>query len=144
MTARFFKLTDRIVPAINLDAEDPVFAAQLRQLGAVQPHPHFSNSSTAPFDPHPMMQTQTPAAPDPRSNPALQILAARQKLQEEAEEEIQNGGPGGRKFIDATNIRQALLLRDQHGLSAEKIEERLGMKKGSMAKLGGKGVVEGI
>ncbi|KAH7048393.1 hypothetical protein B0J12DRAFT_113959 [Macrophomina phaseolina] len=37
--------------AINLDAADPAYAAQLRSLGAVDPNPYTSNSSTSPYEP---------------------------------------------------------------------------------------------
>ncbi|OJD36775.1 uncharacterized protein BKCO1_9000100 [Diplodia corticola] len=38
--------------AINHDAADPAFAAQLRSLGPVASNPYTSNSSTSPYEPH--------------------------------------------------------------------------------------------
>ncbi|KAK0642600.1 hypothetical protein DIS24_g8896 [Lasiodiplodia hormozganensis] len=38
--------------AINLDAADPAFAAQLRSIGPVESNPYTSNSSTSPYEPH--------------------------------------------------------------------------------------------
>ena len=150
------------LPAINLDAEDPAFAAQLRSLGAVQPNPHYSPTSTSPLDPrrntsttgpsnpsppHPSSTSPFPpsAFPDPRTNPALMVLQARQRLQEEAEEEFLNVGRKGfpgRRFVDVSTVRQALLLR-QKGEGEEDVERELGLRKGRLSVLG-KGVVEGV
>jgi 3-deoxy-7-phosphoheptulonate synthase len=150
------------LPAINLDAEDPAFAAQLRSLGAVQPNPHFSPTSTSPLDPQRNTSTTGPsnpsppypsstspfppsAFPDPRTNPALMVLQARQTLQEEAEEEFLNVGRKGfpgRRFVDVSTVRQALLLR-QKGEKEEDVERKLGLRKGRLTVLG-KGVVEGV
>lgn len=150
------------LPAINLDAEDPAFAAQLRSLGAVQPNPHFSPTSTSPLDPQRNTSTTRPsnpsppypsstspfppsAFPDPRTNPALMVLQARQRLQEEAEEEVLNVGRKGfpgRRFVDVSTVRQALLLR-QKGEGEEDVERKLGFRKGRLSVLG-KGIVEGV
>ena len=143
------------LPATNLDAEDPAFAAQLRSLGAVQPNPHFSPTSTSPLDPQRNTSTTRPsnpsspyppsAFPDPRTNPALMVLQARQRLQEEAEEEFLNVGRKGfpgRRFVDVSTVRQALLLR-QKGEGEEDVERKLGFRKGRLGVLG-KGFVEGV
>jgi hypothetical protein len=67
-------------------------------------------------------------------------------LQDEAERELENFGRRGfegRKFLDAGSIRDALALRDA-GVKSEEIERRVGMKRGSVDKLGPKGVVENV
>jgi hypothetical protein len=71
-------------------------------------------------------------------------LAARQRLQDEAEREfIEAGKRGheGRQFLDVYTIRQMLTLRDKHGKSATEIERALGLKGGAVGRLGAKGVV---
>ncbi|KAI9742713.1 MAG: hypothetical protein M1835_003039 [Candelina submexicana] len=144
--------------AINLDASDPHFAASLRTLGAVQPSPTFSNSSTFNRTQRATLQTspsQTPPSstspsesypqifPSPAANPAIQILDARSVLASAADKEfIEAGKRGheGRQFLDVTTIRQILMLRDEKAIGEEEIERRLGLKKGVVRRLGPKGV----
>ncbi|KAF2814609.1 uncharacterized protein BDZ99DRAFT_566575 [Mytilinidion resinicola] len=140
--------------AINLDGQDPTFAAQLRSLGAVQPNPHYSSTSTSPLDPQRSADTdytsqptsQYPSAyPDPSTNPALTVLAARTRLQELAEEELsQTGRRGfqGRSFVDVAAVRQAMMLV-QRGETQSKAEETVGLKKGRLGALG-RGIVEAV
>ena len=145
--------------AIDLDARDPTFAAQLRSIGAVQPNPHFSPTSTSPLDPQrnrsstapsdhagePPISAYPSAFPDPRTNPALIVLAARQRLQDEAEREIENVGRkgfAGRTYVDAGLVRQALMRRGR-GQSEEVIERELGIQRGRLDVLG-KGIVEAV
>ncbi|KAJ4358584.1 uncharacterized protein N0V89_003168 [Didymosphaeria variabile] len=136
--------------AIDLDARDPQFASRLSSIGAVQPNPHFSHSSTSSFDPQRNTSSTQPsdsygmmnelprsAFPDPGNNPALRILAARQRIQEEAEEELENVGRQsfrGRKYVDASTITLALMRR-QRGEPDSRIEEALGIKKGRLSAL---------
>jgi len=140
--------TNKLV-AINMDAMDPAFAQQLRQLGAVQPNPHLSHSSIAPGDPSSSSsQSQSPyphVGPDPRTHPAVMILTARQRLQDEADREfmsIGRRGNEGRSFLDVSTIRQVLMMRDEKGMSAEQIERLLELRKGVVAKLGSRKIVE--
>lgn len=73
------------------------------------------------------------------------VLAARQRFQEEADTELENLGRKGfpgRKFLDVSAIRQALLLL-QEGESEGVVEKRLGLRKGRLGVLG-KRVVEGV
>jgi hypothetical protein len=72
-------------------------------------------------------------------------LTARYRLAEEAELEFSNigrKGREGRQFLDVVTIRQILVLRDEKGLGEGEIEERLGLRKGVVGRLGGKGLVE--
>ncbi|KAK8196121.1 hypothetical protein M8818_007274 [Zalaria obscura] len=135
--------------AINLDASDPDFARSLRELGPVQPNPTLSPSSAFPQNPssasassssRPTRQT----APDPRTNPAITVLAARSRLADaEERESIEAGrrGHAGREFLDVGILRQVLTLRE-NGTAAGEIERRLGLRKGVVERLGGRGVVE--
>ncbi|KAI9879491.1 MAG: hypothetical protein M1830_008367 [Pleopsidium flavum] len=138
--------------AINLDAQDPHFAASLRSLGAVTPSPTFSNSST--FNPSPTSSQQSsipnfPSShqqifPDPTRNPAIQILQARDRLAQEAEQEFIHAGKRGhegRQFLDVVSLRQVLMLRDEKGLEAGEIERRLGLRGGVVGRLGRRGIV---
>ncbi|KAI9715438.1 MAG: hypothetical protein M1812_005914 [Candelaria pacifica] len=145
--------------AINLDASDPHFAASLRTLGAVQPSPTFSNSSTFNQSQHTNSRTSpSQTAPSSTSssdsypqifpsaavNPAIQILEARSALASAADKEfIEAGKRGheGRQFLDVVTIRQMLMLRDEKGIGEGEIERRLGLKKGVVGRLGPKGVV---
>jgi hypothetical protein len=82
--------------------------------------------------------------PDPRRNPAIAVLEARSRLQDEAEREfhLAGRGQGGRQLLDVFMIRDILLKRDQDGWSPEKIEKSMGLKPGVVARLGSSGMVE--
>lgn len=126
--------------AINLDASDPDFAQSLRSLGPVQPNPTLSPTSA--FNPASAAQAST--GPDPRKNPALAVLDARARLQDEAEREFLEAGRQGhegRQFLDVYTIRQMLVMRDERGAEAGSIERALGLREGSVARLGDRGVL---
>ncbi|GAB7357157.1 hypothetical protein MBLNU459_g8150t1 [Dothideomycetes sp. NU459] len=130
--------------AINLDASDPDFAASLRQLGAVQPNPTLSPSSLFPSSPSNQRSASFPSAPDPRKNPAIMVLEARARLQDEAEREFMAAGRrghGGRRFLDVGVVRQALLMRER-GMADADIERHLGLGAGVVGELGAKGIFE--
>lgn len=142
-------ITDLYPKAIDLDSRDPGLASRLNTLGAVQPNPHYSPTSTSSLDPQrnqsdilpsDMMQAPPREAyqQDPRDNPALRVLAARQKIQERAEEERNNMGRRnfpGRMYVDAGAIQLALMRR-AHGENDSRIEQALSIKKGRLGVLG--------
>ncbi|KAL2814329.1 hypothetical protein BJX63DRAFT_392836 [Aspergillus granulosus] len=127
--------------AIDLDGRDPHFAASLRSLGAVNPSPTLSNSST-------FTQSQSSGAnptifPTP-SNPALLAITARQRIAREAEAEAESLGQDtftGRRYLDALTIRQALDMRDKRDMPEKEIERALRLKKGTVERLGPRGVM---
>ena len=85
--------------------------------------------------------------PSRTTNPALQVVDARNRLTDEAEAEFADmgrGGFAGRQFLDVVLIRQVLLLRDEQGLDPSKIEKRMELKKGVVARLGPRGVVRHV
>lgn len=125
---------------INTDASDPDFARSLRSLGPVQPNPTLSPTSAFRAGQQGAVAAP-PVGPDPRDNPALAVLDARAKLQDQAEKEfIEAGrrGHAGRQFLDVYTIRQMLVMRDERGISAGQIEKTMGLKQGSVEKLGPK------
>ena len=131
--------------AINRDAADPDFARSIRSLGPVTPSPTFSNSSV--FN---SAQQNTSGYPQPQmfpstaTNPALQILDARNRLTDAAEAEFSEMGRRGfqgKEFLDVVLIRQALMMRDEKGMTNTAIEKTLGLKNGVVARLGRKGTV---
>ena len=82
-----------------------------------------------------MSELPRSAFPDPQDNPALGILRARQRIQSEAEEELENVGRQsfrGRKYVDAGTITLALMRR-QRGEPDSRIEEALGITKGRLS-----------
>ena len=83
-----------------------------------------------------------PRYPPPSKNPTLASLEARRRLQAKADAEFdalgRKGSPG-REFVDAVTISRALSMRDK-GISAGKIEDRLNLKSGVVARLGPAGV----
>ena len=85
--------------AINLDASDPDFARSLRSLGPVQPNPTLSPSSA--FGNHGQDPRSPPIGPDPKRNPAIAVLEARSRLQDQAELEFQQAG---RRAVSYTHL----------------------------------------
>ncbi|KAI6903050.1 hypothetical protein KC318_g10330 [Hortaea werneckii] len=134
--------------AINLDASDPDFAQSLRSIGPVQPNPTLSPTSAFPNPGNPnknLTQAPRPLGPRPRENPTLVALDSRAKLQEAADAEFPMAGKRGhegRQFLDVYMIRQILIERDVQGRSAEEIERKMGLKRGVVERLGGKGIVQ--
>jgi len=144
--------------AFDSDVRDPGFASRLNTLGAVEPNPHYSPSSTSSFDPKRIessalpsdMMTELPrsAFPDPRDNPALRVLKARQRIQTEGEEELTQIGRRsfqGRKYVDAGTIQLALMRR-QRGEPDSRIEESLGLEPRRLRALGipGRGMLQSV
>lgn len=71
------------------------------------------------------------------------VLDARAKLQDQAELEFMEAGRQGhegRQFLDVYTIRQMMVMRDEKGNSAGQIEKALGLRQGSVERLGPKGV----
>lgn len=141
-----------VTAAVELDARDPAFASRLSSLGAVQPNPHYSPTSTSQFDPQRNHSTNEPsdmmqappasAFPDPRNNPVLRVLEARQRISDQAEDELRDVGRrsfAGRTYVDAGVITLAL-MRQARGEPDARIEQALGIKKGRLSVLG-KGTV---
>lgn len=135
---------------------NPAFAARLRELGAVQPNPAFSHSSVAgqpSSTSNSSSSTQFQSPPPPswpaaRDNATLGVLEARRRLEEQAESELENMGratrsDGGRELLDVGTIRRVLLLRRQ-GVGEREIEERFGLKPGTVRRLGPPGTVEAV
>jgi hypothetical protein len=137
-----------VCPAIDVDARDPALASRLNSLGAVQPNPHYSASSTSSFDPQRNHSSTLPSDmmnappqnmfPGPQDNPALRVLEARQRIQDEADQELANIGRkgfAGRKYVDASVIQLAL-MRKARGEPDARIEDALTIKKGRLGVLG--------
>ncbi|CAN9174333.1 unnamed protein product [Alternaria alternata] len=150
------KATGEKTEAVLQDARDPAFASRLSSLGAVQPNPHYSPSSQSQFDPRrntspnlpsdTMMQSLPQSAfPDPRNNPVLRVLEARQKIADQAEDELRDVGRRGfqgRTYVDAGVITLAM-MRQAKGEPDSRIEDALGIKRGRLSVLG-KGTVEAV
>lgn len=79
-----------------------------------------------------------------RANPAIRVLEAREAAQGRAEREFTGRGREGREFLDVGVVRQILVLRDKRGLSDEQVEKQLELKRGIVARLGPKGMVEAL
>lgn len=78
------------------------------------------------------------AFPDPRNNPAIRVLEARQRIDDEADEELRDVGRRGfpgRKYVDA-GVIQLALMRQARGEPDARIEDALGIKRGRLSVLG--------
>ena len=71
------------------------------------------------------------------------VLAARERLQQQAELEFAKTGrgDGGKSFLDVSTIRQLILMRDEKRMGGEEIEKSLGLAKGVVGRLGPSGVI---
>lgn len=74
------------------------------------------------------------------------VLAARERLQQQAEVEFAKTGrgDGGKIYLDVSTIRQLLVLRDEKGMGGEEIEKKLGLAHGVVGRLGPRGIVEDV
>ena len=74
------------------------------------------------------------------------VLAARERLQQQAEVEFAKTGrgDGGKSYLDVSTIRQLLVMRDEKGMGGEEIEKKLGLAQGVVGRLGPRGVVEDV
>ncbi|GKU05706.1 hypothetical protein FLAG1_09485 [Fusarium langsethiae] len=125
--------------AIRADATDrdfPTgdFSRRLHQMGIADSNPTYSPSSTAstPFG------STAPSGPHfapSRSNPTLVALGARDRLQDEAEDDFANMGRGGRRFLDMRTMVDAMKFRDR-GIPEKDIEAKLRIQPGLLSKLG--------
>lgn len=82
--------------------------------------------------------------PSGAHNPATQLVQARQKFNKQWEIEEENRGRGtfaGRTLLSASDIKEALTLRDQAGRSSQQVEKELRLKAGLLDRLVAKGVV---
>lgn len=180
-----------------LSAADPSLAAHLRKLGPVTPFPTRSNTSTfnSSSSSPPASTTASAAAARAadsviigndaftpptsamnqairRTNPALTVLEARERLAQEAEEESDGSvRTNGRRFVNVGMLRDIVELRGRMGdaygdekeeadevgtggsgrrslstgrLEDAEIEKRFGLKNDILAKLGRRGIVESV
>ncbi|KAF2751957.1 hypothetical protein M011DRAFT_393323 [Sporormia fimetaria CBS 119925] len=129
--------------ANGLDGRDPGLASRLDKIGPVQTHPQWSLLPTAdlrqnlpPDVPADIMQPLPPSAfPNLADNPALRVLEARQRIQEEAEQELEQMNRRGfevRKYVDAS-ILQLALMRRKRGEPDSRIEESFNLEKGRLS-----------
>ncbi|KAI1811839.1 hypothetical protein GGS20DRAFT_72855 [Poronia punctata] len=120
----------------------PPPATQNNNTNNIKPAPstYTETSSSLNQPPSPSRSHIKPPPPPPRAqrNRTLNALEARESLQALAEAEFENASRG-REFLDAATLRRALLLQ-KRGVDDKSIEERLGLKKGVVKRLGLKGV----
>jgi hypothetical protein len=105
--------------------------------------PTTSVSSFIPSNPSQTIFPSAQQRPGGRVNPAVSLLTARYRLAEEAEKEfaeIGRTGAKGRQFLDVVTLSQVLVMREK-GVSGDEIERKLGLRKGVVGRLGGRGVV---
>lgn len=116
----------------------PALAQRLREIGAVQPNPTYSHSSTASTTALRPGANTGPVFPAPSQNVTLSALEARRRVQEEADEEYENLGTSksqGRRFLHAGMIRDVLVMKER-GASEAQIEARFDLRKGVLQRLG--------
>lgn len=132
---------------IDLDGRDPQFGDALKRLGPAisveRAAPHqgaFPTSSQPPLGQQ--GQNIFPSS-DPTTNPSLMIVKARERINQQFDNEAEDIGrasAGGRTLISAKDIKEALKMRDQGGMSSEEVEKQLRLKPGILSRLGKPGV----
>lgn len=132
--------------SVDLDARNPSLDARLRSVGAVQLNPTAATSSPALLQGEHAHKHEPREPPSFAHSPVIAMLAARERIADDAASEIEAGGDkdGRRQFLDVHTIRQILMLRDDRGLSTKEIEDQLRLKPGVVDRLGEKGVVSVI
>ncbi|EPQ62958.1 BgtA-21351 [Blumeria graminis f. sp. tritici] len=85
---------------------------------------------------------------DVDQNQSVLFLSARQQLASQAAAEFSRLGKSahqGRQFVDVGSIRQIIEMRDEKlGMTDSDIEKKLGLKTGTVIKLGNKSVVSTV
>ncbi|KAF5018222.1 hypothetical protein F66182_9808 [Fusarium sp. NRRL 66182] len=128
---------DEAVRADSMDPDFPTgdFSRRLHQMGIADSNPTYSPSSTAAT---PLGGHSAPPGPSfapSRSNTTLIALGARDRLQDQAEEDFANMGGQGRRFLDMRTLVDAMKLRDR-GVPEKDIEARLRIQPGLLGRLG--------
>ncbi|KAF4967748.1 hypothetical protein FZEAL_10495 [Fusarium zealandicum] len=136
--------------SVRADAMDPDFptgdfSRRLQQMGIADPNPTYSPSSTASSQLGPRAPPGPPTFAPSRSNQTLTALEARQRLEDEAEEDFAAIGRGveGRRFLDMRTVVDALKLRGR-GVPDRDIEARLGIRPGLLSTLGRQGALSHV
>lgn len=85
--------------------------------------------------------------PSNMNNPALLLVQARQRITRQWESELENQGrPSfpGRTLVNAKDIKEALILRDEAGKDSRQVEKQMRLKPGILDQLVTKGVVANV
>lgn len=129
---------------IELDGRDPQFGSALRKIGVAKPvsetRPH---EDAFPTSSQPMHSGQN-IFPSGTTNPALQLVQARERFNKLWEAEEENRGRGtfaGRTLLSASDIKEALTMRDEGGRSSQQIEKDMRLNPGTLDKLIAKGII---
>lgn len=132
---------------VELDARDPHFGSALRQVGAARPITERKpNEDYFPTSSQPMHSGQN-IFPSNVNNPALLLVQARQRITQQWESELENQGrPSfpGRTLVNAKDIREALILRDEAGKDPRQVEKQMRLKPGILDQLVTKGVIANV
>lgn len=134
-------------PHIDLDGRDPQFGSALKKLGPAisveRAAPHQAAFPTSSQPPLGQQGQNIFPSSNPATNPSLMIVKARERINQQFDDEAESLGRAsftGRTLMSAKDIREALKMRDQGGMSAEEIEKQLRLKSGILSRLGKPGV----
>ena len=114
-------------------------------MGIVDPSPTYSPSSTAgPQEGGKPSAAGGPVFPSAKQNTTLSVLEARNKLQQQADEDSEAfsraGNKAQRRFVDMRTLVDAIQMQDR-GMAASEVERKLGMERGLLSKFGERGVL---
>lgn len=136
---------------VELDARDPQFGDALKRLGPAisveRAAPHQAAFPTSSQPPLGQQGKNIFPSSDPTANPSLMIVKARDRINQKYDEEVEGIGrssSGGRTLVSAKDIKEAIRMRDQGGMSSEEIEKQLRLKSGILSRLGKPGVFANV
>lgn len=138
-------------PHVDLDGRDPQFGAALQRLG-----PAISVERAAPDKAAFPTSTQPPLGQQgknifpskaPGGNTGMMVVHARDRIAQQYEQELEELGRAsfaGRTLISAKDVKEALRMRDEGGMSEGEVEKQLRLKSGILSQLAKPGVYANV
>ena len=143
--------TDTKDAHVELDGRDPQFGAALQRLGpaisvarATPDKAAFPTSSKPPLGQQGQNIFPSKA---PGSNSGTLVVEARETIAQRFDQELSDFGTRsftGRTLISAKDVKEALRMRDEAGMSEGEIERQLRLKSGILSQLVRPGVYANV
>ena len=143
--------TDTKDPHVELDGRDPQFGAALQRLGpAISVERATPGKAAFPTSTQPPLGQQGQNIFPSRaasSNSGMMVVQARERIAHKHEQELEDLGRisfKGRTLISAKDVKEALRLRDEVGVSEQEIEKQLRLQSGILSQLAKPGVYANV
>lgn len=140
--------TDTRDPHVDLDGRDPQFGAALQRLGPAMRKDLNKAAFPTSSQPPPGQQGQNIfPSKAPGSNAGMMAFQARERIAGKFEQELDDLGRSsfkGRSLISAKDVKEALRMRDEAGVSEQEIERQLRLQPGILSRLARPGVYANV